>query len=52
MYILRIIGPRGSTLARHHLDNRHDLDALCSVYRAMGYKPEALVVELPTAQAA
>lgn len=45
MYLLKIKGMRNSTLAYHRFDSYADLLELVAVYEALGYKPEALVVE-------
>lgn len=45
MYVLKIIGARRSTLAYHQFDNYTDLREMIRVYEAIGYAPEALVVE-------
>jgi hypothetical protein len=45
MIIVKVQGARRSTLAVHHLDSHADLRELLAVYEALGYKPEALIVE-------
>lgn len=45
MYTLKVKGNRRNTLAFHQLDSRDELDELLTVYRVLGYKPEALEVE-------
>ena len=45
MYVLVVKGPRRATLAVHHCDSRGDLRELLAIYHALGYAPEALVVE-------
>ncbi len=45
MYVLKVKGARNSTLAYHHCDTDSDLTELLAVYRALGYQPEALLVE-------
>jgi hypothetical protein len=45
MYTLKIIGARRSTLAYHRCDTVAELEELLAIYAALGYKPEALVVE-------
>jgi hypothetical protein len=45
MLILKIQGARRSTLAVHQLDSLADLRELMAVYLALGYQPEALIVE-------
>lgn len=45
MYTLIIKGARRATLAVHHCETFADLRELLAVYQALGYAPEALVVE-------
>ena len=45
MYVLKVIGARRSVLAYHTLETSAELDELLAVYQALGYTPEALVVE-------
>ena len=45
MYILKVRGARNSTLAYHHADTYEELQELKAVYLALGYAPEALIVE-------
>lgn len=53
MYTLSIKGARNSTLAYHRCETTEELDELLAVYRALGYAPEALIVqETPHEQAA
>lgn len=52
MYLLKIKGTRASTLAYHRCDSYADLRELIAVYQALGYKPEALVVEEQTEEQA
>jgi hypothetical protein len=45
MLILKIQGARRSILAVHQLDSTADLHELIAVYEALGYQPEAFIVE-------
>lgn len=45
MYTLIVKGARRATLAVHRCDSYADLRELLDVYRVLGYRPEALVVE-------
>jgi hypothetical protein len=45
VYTLKILGIRRNVLAVHHCDSYADLSELLETYRALDYKPEALVVE-------
>jgi hypothetical protein len=45
MFVLKIQGARRSTLAVHQIDSYADLRELIAVYEALGYQPEALIVE-------
>jgi hypothetical protein len=53
MFTLIVKGARNSTLAYHRCETTEELDELLAVYRALGYPPEALIVqETPQKQAA
>jgi hypothetical protein len=52
MYQLKVKGMRNSTLAYHRCESYADLLELVSVYTALGYKPEALIVEEITSEKA
>ena len=45
MYVLKVIGARRSVLAYHTCDTAAELSELLSIYRALGYANEALIVE-------
>lgn len=45
MYILRVQGIRRSTLAYHRSDSLSEIEELVSVYLALGYKAESLIVD-------
>lgn len=45
MKTLIIKGARNSTLAIHRCENPAQLDELLAVYHALGYEPEALIVQ-------
>ncbi len=45
MYILKVLGMRRSVLAYHHCDSDEELQELLAVYHALGYAPDALIVE-------
>jgi len=45
MYTLIVKGPRRATLAYHVCESRADVRELLAVYAALGYPPEALIVE-------
>lgn len=45
MYTLKILGIRRNVLAYHRCDSHDELLELLSVYHALGYAPEALIVE-------
>jgi hypothetical protein len=45
MYQLKVKGMRNSTLAYHRFESYADLLELVAVYRALGHKPEALLIE-------
>lgn len=47
MYTVKVFGTRRNVLAFHHCDTLSDVRELLAVYRALGYPPEALVVEDP-----
>lgn len=53
MYTLKVLGNRRNTLAYHRCDTLTELHELLAVYAALGYAPEALIVEeRPAEQAA
>lgn len=53
MYTLKVLGNRRNTLAYHRCDTLTELRELLAVYAALGYAPEALIVEeRPAEQAA
>ena len=45
VYVLKVIGARRSVLAYHTCDTAAELSELLSIYRALGYANEALIVE-------
>ena len=52
MWVLKVRGARNATLAYHRSDNYDDIRELISVYTALGYSPEALIVEEVTEEKA
>ncbi len=52
MYQLKVKGMRNSTLAYHRLESYADLLELVAVYRALGHKPESLLIEEITVEQA
>jgi len=45
MFVLMVKGARNTTLATHKFESHAELSDLSEVYQALGYKPEALIVE-------
>ncbi|GAC1323817.1 MAG: hypothetical protein NVS2B16_01850 [Chloroflexota bacterium] len=45
MYVLIVKGARRATLAYHRCEALSELNELVEVYRALGYSPDALLVE-------
>lgn len=45
MYVLIVKGARRATLAYHRCESRAELNELLTVYQALGYAPESLIVE-------
>jgi hypothetical protein len=52
MYVLKVRGARNATLAYHRCETHAEVRELLSVYAALGYAPEALIVEEVTEEKA